>query len=268
MALQQDDVETARGVLEDAQENIQQVSEQAGDKAQPELGEVDQSIQQALDALAQDDLEAAQQALEDAKVPMQRAMLEPAGQRPSGQQPAGQQPASTAQPATATAAGGQPADQQPEMAAQQPADREPATTAQPETATAAGSQPATQEPATTAEPEIAAAEGSEQPASATADASPLAEIPASELLGQEVVNDQGDTVAEIVDMVKRPDSDEVFAVLSVGGFLGLGEKEVAMPLDRFDVGADQEIVLSNATEEELKNMPDWEDDGTFESVSQ
>ena len=69
-------------------------------------------------------------------------------------------------------------------------------------------------------------------------------------------------------MVKRPDSDEVFALLSVGGFLGLGEKEVAMPLDRFDVGADQEIVLSNATEEELKNMPDWEDDGTFESVSQ
>ena len=30
----------------------------------------------------------------------------------------------------------------------------------------------------------------------------------------------------------------------------------------------RQIVLSNATEEELKNMPDWEDDGTFESVSQ
>ena len=83
-----------------------------------------------------------------------------------------------------------------------------------------------------------------------------------------MVNAEGDTVAEIVDMVKRQDGDEVFAVLSVGGFLGLGEKEVAMPLDRFDVGADQAIVLSNATEEELKSMPDWEDDGTFESVSQ
>jgi hypothetical protein len=83
-----------------------------------------------------------------------------------------------------------------------------------------------------------------------------------------VVNNEGDTVAEIVDMVKRPDSDEIFALLSVGGFLGLGEKEVAMPLDRFDVGEDQQIILSNATEEELTNMPDWEDDGMFESVSQ
>jgi sporulation protein YlmC with PRC-barrel domain len=132
----------------------------------------------------------------------------------------------------------------------------------------ADQQAADQEPATTGQPETAATEGSEQPGGAGAGDSPLAQMPASELLGQEVVNDQGDTVAEIVDMVKRPDSDEIFALLSVGGFLGLGEKEVAMPLDRFDVGEDQQIILSNATEEELTNMPDWEDDGMFESVSQ
>jgi hypothetical protein len=44
---------------------------------------------------------------------------------------------------------------------------------------------------------------------------------------------------------------------------------VAMPIDRLDVGADEQIVLSNATEQELESMPDWEeDDPTFESLSQ
>jgi hypothetical protein len=101
-----------------------------------------------------------------------------------------------------------------------------------------------------------------------ADSSPLAEIPASELLGQDVVNEEGDTVAEIVDMVKRGDSEEVFAVLSVGGFLGLGDKKVAMPLDRFDVGQDQQIVLTGLAEDEIENMPAYEDDGSFQSVGQ
>jgi hypothetical protein len=84
-----------------------------------------------------------------------------------------------------------------------------------------------------------------------------------------VVNDQGDTVAEIVDIVKRSDDETVYAVLSVGGFLGIGAKDVAMPLDRLDVGADQDIVLSNATEEELQSMPAWQkDDPAYESFRQ
>jgi hypothetical protein len=228
MALQQDDVETARSTLEDARQELQQVADQAGDEAQrQQLDEVDQHIQQALDAIEQDDVQTAQQALEDAKVPMQEATQQQASQQASQQQAQGEQGEGTTVTATAD---------------QKPASAEPT--------------------------ETAATEGSgQQPGGAAAEESPLAQMPASELLGQDVVNDQGETVAEIVDMVKRPDSDEIFAVLSVGGFLGLGQKEVAMPLERFDVGADQEIILSNATEEELKNMPDWEDDGTFESTS-
>jgi hypothetical protein len=107
-----------------------------------------------------------------------------------------------------------------------------------------------------------------QPGSTSAD-SPLAHIPASDLLGSDVVNDQGDTVAEIVDMVKQSDSDQLLAVLSVGGFLGIGEKEVAMPLDRFQVGADQQIILSNASEDELEDMPAWDADKQgYESLRQ
>jgi hypothetical protein len=213
MALQQDDVETARGALEDAQQNIQQVADQTGDDAQLQVGQVEQSIQQALDALEQDDVDAAQQALEQAKVPMQQAMLE------------------------------------------QPPEQRSQSGEHAETAVA------------DSERQTSAAAGGEE--SGEAAESPLAQIPASDLLGSQVVNDQGDTVAEIVDIVKRSDDETVYAVLSVGGFLGIGAKDVAMPLDRLDVGADQDIVLSNATEEELQSMPAWQkDDPAYESFRQ
>ena len=117
----------------------------------------------------------------------------------------------------------------------------------------------------TAEPPQTAQEQAGQQTGQQA-AAPLAGIPASELLGQAVVNDQGETVAEIVDLVKRGDSEDLFAILSVGGFLGIGEKQVSVPLDRFDVGQNQEIILSGATQEQIKNMPSYEDDGTFQSI--
>jgi PRC-barrel domain len=226
MALQQDDVETARTALEDAQQNLQQVS--GGDAQQQQLDEVDQQIQEALDALEQDDVQTAQQVLEDAKVPMQEATQQEASQQQrTPQQTQGQQQAERGQQGESTVA-----------------------------AVAEPPQPADEQAA-----------GQQQGGAAGGD-SPLAEIPASELLGQDVVNEQGDTVAEIVDMVKKGDSEDVFAVLSVGGFLGIGEKQVAMPLDRLDVGENQEIVLSNASQEELENMPSYEDDGSYQSVSQ
>jgi sporulation protein YlmC with PRC-barrel domain len=73
------------------------------------------------------------------------------------------------------------------------------------------------------------------------DTNPFEVMSASELLGSEVVNERGDTVAEVVDLVK--DGDVTYAVLSVGGFLGIGDKEVAMPLDRFEVDAEERIML-------------------------
>jgi sporulation protein YlmC with PRC-barrel domain len=157
-------------------------------------------------------------------------------------------------------------------AAQQQEQQQPSAGQQP--AAAAGPQPqgeaaeAAQLPASEKQTETAAAGATPEPRGEIA-TSPLAELPASELLGREVVNEEGETVAEIVDMVKRSDGDEVFALLSVGGFLGIGEKEVVVPIDRLDVGADDQIVLSNATEQELENMPDWEEgDPAYRSLSQ
>jgi hypothetical protein len=96
---------------------------------------------------------------------------------------------------------------------------------------------------------------------------PLAAMPASDVIGAEVQNQEGDTVAEIVDLVKRQGGEDLFAVLSVGGFLGIGDKKVVVPVNELQVGQEGQIVMVAASEEQLKNMPEYQEEG-FESTAQ
>jgi hypothetical protein len=96
---------------------------------------------------------------------------------------------------------------------------------------------------------------------------PLAAIPASDVIGAEVKNQDGDTVAEVVDLVKRQGQEDLYAVLSVGGFLGIGDKEVMVPVNELQVSQDGEIVMVNASEDQLKEMPEYQEEG-FESTAQ
>jgi hypothetical protein len=42
-----------------------------------------------------------------------------------------------------------------------------------------------------------------------------------------------------------------------------------MSLDRFEIGPEEQIILSNATEEELEGLPAWDrDDEAFEGIRQ
>ncbi len=96
--------------------------------------------------------------------------------------------------------------------------------------------------------------------------SPLAAMPASDVIGTEVQNAEGDTVAEIVDLVKEQGAENLYAVLSVGGFLGIGDKKVVVPLEELDVGQEGEIVMANVTEDQLRNMPEYNEEG-YESTA-
>jgi hypothetical protein len=90
-------------------------------------------------------------------------------------------------------------------------------------------------------------------------------MPASEVIGTEVVNAEGDQVAEIVDLVKEQGQGEVMAVLSVGGFLGVGDKQVVLSLSELDVAPDNQIIAAGMTEEDVKAMPDY-DEANYEST--
>lgn len=78
----------------------------------------------------------------------------------------------------------------------------------------------------------------------------------SKVVGATVVNEANETVGTIDDLIVTPTSRVPFAVLSVGGFLGMGEKFVVVPYSALRVG-DKKMVLPGATKESLKNLPEF-----------
>jgi putative membrane protein len=103
--------------------------------------------------------------------------------------------------------------------------------------------------------EPAAGDSSTQQAARSDNA--LTQMTADQLIGQSVVNNKGDKVGKIEDIVLDKDK-AVLAVLSVGGFLGIGDKDVAVPFDQLQPGENKTILLSGATEDQLKSMPAYE----------
>ena len=81
----------------------------------------------------------------------------------------------------------------------------------------------------------------------------------SKLMGDEVKNDKGEDIGKIDDFIITRDDKQMFAVLEVGGFLGMGGHLIAVPLDSLELkGANGEIVLKGASKEKLKEVPLFE----------
>jgi sporulation protein YlmC with PRC-barrel domain len=83
-------------------------------------------------------------------------------------------------------------------------------------------------------------------------------LAASEIKGTKVTNLQNQEIGDIDEMLIEPDTGQVrFAVLSIGGFLGLGSTKVAVPWQAFQIVNDRGRVkyLLDATRERLENAP-------------
>lgn len=87
---------------------------------------------------------------------------------------------------------------------------------------------------------------------------------ASELIGLNVMTPNNeDTIGEIDDLVITQDGKVRYAAVSVGGFLGIGDKLVAVPWQSFQHRADEDgdhIVTLNTTKEKLENAPGFNQD--------
>jgi hypothetical protein len=80
-----------------------------------------------------------------------------------------------------------------------------------------------------------------------------------EVIGADVHIEMDEKVGTIADLVMDQDQKLVGVVLSVGGFLGIGEKWVAVPVEQIDFpSAEQPArLLAAVTEEQLTNAPDF-----------
>jgi hypothetical protein len=78
----------------------------------------------------------------------------------------------------------------------------------------------------------------------------------SKVVGSSVVNEANETVGTIDDLIVTPTEKVPFAVLSIGGFLGMGTTYVVVPFSSLQV-KDKQMVLPGATKESLKALPEF-----------
>lgn len=77
------------------------------------------------------------------------------------------------------------------------------------------------------------------------------------LVDEPVYNDLNDKIGSIYDVIIAPDRKASFAVLSVGGFLGMGKHYVAISVDHLEI-RNGNLYLPGATKDALKSVPEFE----------
>jgi hypothetical protein len=80
----------------------------------------------------------------------------------------------------------------------------------------------------------------------------------SKLLESAVYNDTNEKIGELDDIILSTDGKASFAILEVGGFLGIGERLVALPFEslKIDKGG-KKIVLPGGSKSELERLAEF-----------
>ena len=159
--------------------------------------------------------------------------------------PAAAQQKAPQQPLPPSQAAGQQEQQAVPAAENQPADQQPPTAAQ---------QQPLEEPA---EAEVAVTPPADMKFLEVQDETQF--LADEEVIGKNVVNVMDEEVGTIADLVMDQEKKLVGVVLSVGGFLGVGDKWVAVSVDQIDFPTKEQParLLVAVTEEQLKNAPDF-----------
>ena len=79
---------------------------------------------------------------------------------------------------------------------------------------------------------------------------------ASKLIGAAVYNEQNQKIGTVDDLILTGNDKVVVAVISVGGFLGIGGKLVAVPFDRLQMN-DGKTQFTGANKDALNRMPSF-----------
>ncbi len=76
-----------------------------------------------------------------------------------------------------------------------------------------------------------------------------------DFIGKSVFNENDEKIGDINDIVIASDGGNMYVLIGAGGFLGMGEKNVAVPFDRIQ-RMDDRIMLSGYSKEQLKALPE------------
>ena len=82
-------------------------------------------------------------------------------------------------------------------------------------------------------------------------------VRASKIIGASVSSDNKDKIGSVDDIILTDGNKATVAIISVGGFLGIGSKLIAVPFEQLDRTGDG-FVLSGATKDALNAMPSFQ----------
>ena len=86
-------------------------------------------------------------------------------------------------------------------------------------------------------------------------------LSASTLAGDSVRNAAGEDLGKIDEiMIDIPSGRVAYAVLSFGGFLGMGDKLFAVPWNALTVDEDEKCFILNADKQTIENAPGFDKD--------
>lgn len=78
-----------------------------------------------------------------------------------------------------------------------------------------------------------------------------------DLIGQPVQNAEGEDLADVQSFVITPKGQITHVIVAFGGFLGLGEKEVLLPWEDFQINPEQNVFLLSMTKDEIEGLPEF-----------
>ena len=81
----------------------------------------------------------------------------------------------------------------------------------------------------------------------------------NKLLGSAVYNNarSKDEIGTVEDIIVTPEDSVSYAIIGVGGFLGIDRRDVAVPMNQL-TWEDGKFILPNATKDSLEAMPPFE----------
>ncbi len=83
-------------------------------------------------------------------------------------------------------------------------------------------------------------------------------IRASKVIGAAVYNAQNEHIGDISDLYLSKQNQIAMAVIQVGGFLGIGGKLVAVPMDKLQLDQPDKVIMPDGTKDALKSAPNAE----------
>lgn len=78
----------------------------------------------------------------------------------------------------------------------------------------------------------------------------------SRIIGASVSNDANESIGKVDDLIVSEDGKAPFVVLSVGGFLGLGNRHVVVPFSSLRF-ADNKMILVGGNKDDLRALPEF-----------